>query len=315
MRALVTRLLPDKRREKVLVTGWPEPAGPTGRQFKARTVYSGVTNGTERNDLLGGNYAHRDEDLPAGWGYQNVGRVIEVGPTVRDLKVGDLLYMSADHMEYVVMPEDGLLIVLPESVDPKHAALFGMASVAMHTCRNADLAMGEQVLIVGAGFVGQMAAQIASVMGARVTLCDLDERRLEIARKIGAAEEVLNVPVEGWEKNVPANTYDAVIDVAGVPGMEDKLIAAARWRGRVLLIAGRTQVNYTFNLGQGREITIKQNSHFDRSDLANLCRLVARGMVAIGPLIRDALPVVEAGRIYDTLRDRPNELLGTVFVW
>jgi 2-desacetyl-2-hydroxyethyl bacteriochlorophyllide A dehydrogenase len=309
MRALVTRLLPDKRREKVLVEDWPEPPDPVSNQIKTETVYSGITNGTERNDLLGGNYAHPDEALPAGWGYQNVGRVTAVGPEAATLRIGDLAYLSADHMEYVVMPENGLVVKLPDGVDPQHAAVFGMASVAMRTCRNADLRMGERVLVVGAGCVGQFAAQIARVMGARVTICEVDARRREIAQGIGAAEEV--VGPENWTEAA----FDAVIDFAGVPGMEDQLIGAARPRGRVLFIAGRSRVEYTFNLGQGREITIKQNSHFDRSDLENLTRLVAQGLVKIGPVIRDVVPVAEAKAIYDTLRDRPSELLGTVFVW
>ena len=38
--------------------------------------------------------------------------VIELGPDVRDLEVGDVLYASADHVAYTVMPEDGLLIVV-----------------------------------------------------------------------------------------------------------------------------------------------------------------------------------------------------------
>ena len=118
MRALVTRLMADGRREKVLITDWPEPKGPTGNEIKTRTLYSGITNGTERNDLLAGNYAHPDGALPAGWGYQNVGRVIEVGRDVRQLRAGDVVYMSADHMEYVVMPEDGLLVKLPSKVEP-----------------------------------------------------------------------------------------------------------------------------------------------------------------------------------------------------
>ena len=315
MRALVTRLLPDRRREKVLLGDWPDPGPPHGNQVRTRTLCSGITNGTERNDLFGGNYAHRDEDLPAGWGYQNVGRVVEVGPQVRTLLPGDTLYLSADHQEYVLMPEDGLLAKLPPQVDVHHAALFGMGSVAMHTCRNAGLRVGERVLIVGAGCVGQVAAQIAAVMGARATLCDVDEDRLGVAREIGAAEEATNVSGDGWQRCVPDGAFDAVLDFAGVPGMEDRLIAAARRRGQVLLIAGRAQVAYTFNLGQGREITLKQNSHFDASDLDNLCRLVQRGMVRLGPLVRDVAPVAEAARIYDTLRDRPNELLGTVFVW
>ena len=316
MRTLSIQGLPDKRRQKVLVHDWPEPEGPTGNEVKTETIYSGITNGTERNQLIGGNYAPKDEQLPTGGnGYQNVGRVIEVGPDVNELQVGDVLYMSAVHAEYAVMAEDDLLIKLPGSVDRTEAALFGMTSVAMRTCRNTELKMGERVLIVGAGIIGQVAAQIAAVMGARATLCDINPNRLEIARQIGAAETVLDVSGDGWEKGVADETFDAVIDFAGVPGMEDQFISAVRQRGRVIFIAGRGKVTYTFNLGQGREIRLKQNSHFDRDDLQNLCRLVDRGLVKIAPLIRDIVPVSEAKRIYDTLRDNPNELLGTVFVW
>ena len=316
MRTLSIQGLPDKRRQKVLVHDWPEPEEPTGNEVKTETIYSGITNGTERNQLIGGNYAPKDEQLPTGGnGYQNVGRVIEVGPDVSELQVGDVLYMSAIHAEYVVMAEDDLLIKLPDSIDRTDAALFGMTSVAMRTCRNTELKMGERVLIVGAGIIGQVAAQIAAVMGARVTLCDINPNRLEIARGIGAAETVLDVSGDGWEKGVADGTFDAVIDFAGVPGMEDQFISAVRQHGRVIFIAGRGKVTYTFNLGQGREIQLKQNSHFDRDDLENLCRLVDRGLVKIAPLIRDVVPVSEAKRIYDTLRDNPTELLGTVFVW
>ena len=316
MRTLSIQGLPDKRRQKVLIHDWPEPEGPTGNEVKTETIYSGITNGTERNQLIGGNYAPKDEQLPTGGnGYQNVGRVIEVGPDVKELQVGDVLYMSAVHSEYIVMPEDGLLIKLPDSIDRTEAALFGMTSVAMRTCRNTELRMGERVLIVGAGIIGQVAAQIAAVMGARATLCDINPNRLELAREIGAAETVLDVSGDGWENGVTDGTFDAAIDFAGVPGMEDQLINAVCRRGRVIFIAGRGKVTYTFNLGQGQEIQLKQNSHFDRDDLENLCRLVDRGLVKIAPLIHDVVPVSEAKRIYDTLRDNPTELLGTVFVW
>ena len=68
-----------------------------------------------------------------------------------------------------------------------------------------------------------------------------------------------------------------------VSGMEEKLIVAAQMRGTVLFVAGRFKVEYPFNLGHRREITVKQNSHFERSDLDNLCRLVRRGMVRLAP--------------------------------
>ena len=56
MRAIVIKLLPDKRREKTVVTDWKEPAPPVGNEGLCETVFTGLTSGTERNQLIGGNY-------------------------------------------------------------------------------------------------------------------------------------------------------------------------------------------------------------------------------------------------------------------
>ena len=315
MRAIVTRLKSDGTREKVLVDDWEDPGAPAENEVRTRTLYSGITNGTERNDLLGGNYASADDELPALCGYQNVGEVIELGSSVQDLELGDLLYMSKGHLEFCLEPQDRLHIKLPTEIKPVEAALFGVAGVAMRCCRNADLRIGDRLLVVGAGIVGQLVAQIAACTGACVILCDIIEHRLEIAESIGAVDEVVNVDGDGWDKHIPDSDFDVVLDAAGVPGMEDKLIAAAKKHGTVMFIAGRFRVEYTFNRGQGREITIKQNSHFDNSDLLHICRFVSKGMIQIAPLIQDVVSVAEAKVIYDTLRDEPQKLLGTVFDW
>ncbi len=315
MRALVTRLLPDGRREKVLVRDWPDAPPPQGNEVRTRTVYSGVTNGTERNDLIKGNYAHSDDRLPAPWGYQNVGEVVECGPAVTTLRPGDIVYSSSDHLEFATFPEDGLVVRLRPNVDRRHAALFGMASVAMRTCRHADIRPGERVLIVGAGVIGQAAAQIAALMGGEVTICDIVEPRLETAREIGAAREVLNSTDVAPEEVFREESFDVVMDFAGAPGMEDRLIGAAKTRGRVMLIAGRFEVRYSFNPAQMREVTIRHNSHFDRSDLQMVHRLTSDGKLKLGPLVQDVVPVDQAPAIYETLRDEPEKLLGTVFVW
>ena len=61
----------------------------------------------------------------------------------------------------------------------------------------------------------------------------------ELVRSIGAAEAVVNVSAGGWDQHINRGTYDIVIDFAGVPDMEDRLIGAVRRKGRVLLISGR----------------------------------------------------------------------------
>ena len=319
MRALVTRLREDRTREKVLVDDWPEPPPPVGNQVRTRTLYSGVTNGTERNDLVAGNYSTPDAGLPAPLGYQNVGEVTDVGPDVTGLEVGDVLFSGAwlvsNHLEYVVVPRDELLVRLPDSMDRSHAALLGMAGVAVHVCRSIEVRAGENVLVVGQGCVGQIATQMAYSLGAAVDVCDVHSGRLRTAEDIGCARSVFDVSGSGWAEHVGDGAYDTVVDLAGVPGMENRLMAAARPHGRVAFIAGRDEVRYDFNLGQSRQITLRQISHFDLNDLTRACRALERGTIRLTPLLQDVVPVREAGRIYDILRDDPGRLMGTVFEW
>ena len=78
-----------------------------GSQVRTRTLFTGVTNGTERNDLVAGNYSTPDAGLPSPLGYQNVGEVTDVGPDVTGLKVGDVVFsgvwLVSNHIEYVVV--------------------------------------------------------------------------------------------------------------------------------------------------------------------------------------------------------------------
>ncbi len=315
MRAIVIKLLPDKRREKTVVFDWKEPASPVGNEVLCEAVFTGLTNGTERNQLISGNYAPADESLPCGGGYQNVGRVIETGPDVTQLEIGDLIYASVDHVERFSIAENGLLLKLPEDIDPAAAALFGISGVAMHCCRRVDPRIGERVLIVGQGCIGMFAAQIMYAMGARVSVCDIDESRLEQVRELGIAELVLNTSGDGWRKLIADGSFDAVMDFAGATDMISPMIQACKTRGRLLLVAGRFDVNYTFNVGQFKEISILHCSHFTRDDLENLCRFVRQESVRITPLIRHRVNVTEAPQIYRWLRDEPMRLLGTVFEW
>lgn len=315
MRAIVTKLLPDKRREKVVVSDWPEPTSPIDNEVLCEAVFTGLTNGTERNQLTGGNYAPSDERLPTGGGYQNVGRVIETGPDVTELQLGELIYASKDHVERFTIPEDGLLLKLPADIDPGEAALFGISGVAMHCCRRVYPRIGEKVLIIGQGCIGMFAAQIAYAMGACVTVCDIEESRLEQTRQLGVAEQVINTSGDGWNAHVEEGRFDAVMDFAGVGDMITPMIHACKARGRVLLVAGRFEVNYTFNVGQHKEISILQCSHFNRDDLENLCRFLRQDSIKIAPLIRHKVRVDDAPQIYRWLRDEPMRLLGTVFEW
>jgi len=290
-----------------------------------QTLFSGLTNGTERNNLIGGNYGG---NYPAQPGYQNVARVVALGPGVRAYEIGDTIFSGGHHKHVgyftadVSEPEapSNLVVKLPETLDLKWACLFGMAGVAMHDVRRSRIGLGERALVIGAGGVGLFTAQIARAAGAHVTICDLAEDRLEIAKSLGIQEVQTIRGNETWEAIKAAGPYHVVFEDSGA-SIFDKVLGTS-WhqglitqRGRILIIAGRSEVQYNFNAGQSHEATLLHASHFDRSDLEEVCRLVSEGVIEVDPLIKDLVPISKANLVYERLRDNPGSLLGTVFDW
>jgi len=304
-----------------------EEDAPTCRpgHILCETIYSGISNGTERNVLMGGNYCG---GWPGRCGYQNVGRVLEAGEGVRAYKEGELVFSGqfSQHVERFAVDVSAsesdrcLVIKLPKSIEPTHAALFGMASVAMHDVRRAEVRLGERALVVGAGGIGQFSAQAARAAGAHVTICDLDEERLAIARELGAHRTVTITDEGSWKQVGSGGQFDVVFEDSGAPVLDTILGGSGgqplvKSRGKLVIIAGRNDVTYSFNLAQRTELTVFHAGHFERTDLREVCRLAAERVIKVGPIIRDVVPIDDAVRVYERLRDDPNSLLGTVFDW
>jgi 2-desacetyl-2-hydroxyethyl bacteriochlorophyllide A dehydrogenase len=287
-----------------------------------QTLYTGLTNGTERNCLVGGNYS--GGRWPNRCGYQNVGRILALGTGVQGWSVGDVVF-SADfcqHTQYFAAPAgpDNLIMKLPPTVDPQHAALFGVAGVAVHDVRRAGVKLGENVLVVGAGPIGQFTAQAARLAGAVVTVCDVNKERLAVAGQLGAHQTIAVDKADSWEAVKKAGPFDAVFEDSGAAVLDN--IIGANWaqgilklRARVVIIAGRDRVDYNFNAGQGYELCVYHASHFEADDLRQVCRLTAEGQLKAGPIIGDVVRIEDAVRVYERLRDNPASLFGVVFDW
>jgi 2-desacetyl-2-hydroxyethyl bacteriochlorophyllide A dehydrogenase len=309
---------------KIAFEQLPSPGCDPGTVL-CETLYTGLTNGTERNMLMGGNYGG---EWPVSYGYQNVGRVLAVGAGAQGFNVGDTVF-SGDYMhhtDYFMAPanEGQLIIKLPETVDPRHAALFGLAGVGMHDVRRAGTKLGEDVLVVGAGPIGQFTAQAARLAGAIVTVCDINESRLAVAKQAGAHHTILvTTDDESWAAVRQAGPFDVVFEDSGAPildnligdGWGDGHNGVFKQRSRLALIAGRQPVEYNFNGGQSVELTVYHASHFDVNDLEQVCRFTADGLLKISPVIQDVVKIDQALAIYETLRDNPGSLFGVVFDW
>ncbi len=294
------------------------PRNEPGRLL-CQTLYTGLTNGTERNTLMGGNYSR---GWPGRAGYQNVGRVLAVGAGVTGFAAGDVIFHGdfQQHRQFFcgTAGPDDLVIKLPARVEPSEAALYGVASVAVHDVRRARVALGERVLVVGAGLIGQFTAQVARACGAVVTVCDLNQARLDVAAGLGAHN--VAVPDANWDNLKALGPFDCIFEDSGAPVLER--IVGPTWnqgilrpQGRLVMIAGRTAVSYNFNAAQGHEIEVLHASHFTLADLRETCRLHGEGILQIAPLLRDRVPYTAMPALYERLRDTPDDLLGVVFDW
>ena len=302
----------------------PLPELTTGH-ILCKTLFSGLTNGTERNSLMGGNYGGKYPTQP---GYQNVARVIALGENVTDYKVGEVIFSGGHHKHAgyftpdVSCPNDpnNLILKLPEGLNLKWSCMFGMASVAMHDVKRSEIGLGDRALVVGAGSVGLFTAQIAHAAGARVTKGYYNPPRLEIAKSTGVQSTVTIKDDSDRDRIRSTGPYDVVFEDSGAPVL-DRIIGddwgkgLITHRGKIIIIAGRFDVTYHFNAGQSHEATLLHASHFNQSDLRELCRLVMEGIIQVEPIIRDVVPIEQAHAIYDRLRDDPSSLLGTVFDW
>lgn len=167
-------------------------AAPADGEVLVRTLYSGVSRGTETLVFRGGvpenqhasmRAPFQDGDFPAPvkYGYLSVGRV-EEGP---GHLVGRTVFCLYPHQTRYVVPVSAVTVV-PESVPASRAILAYTVETAVNALWDAAPLIGDRIAVVGGGMVGcSVAALLARFPGVRVQLVDADPARGEVARALG----------------------------------------------------------------------------------------------------------------------------------
>ena len=128
-------------------------------------------------------------------GYCAVGRVEAVGSGVTGLKVGDRVAGRITHRSHAVAAVEHCYPI-PDGVPDEQAVWFALAKIAFHAAEAAGYRLGDSVLIVGAGPIGQMSTRWARAAGAAsIMVVDAMAGRLELAQK-GGATAALSMPID-----------------------------------------------------------------------------------------------------------------------
>jgi threonine 3-dehydrogenase len=201
-------------------------------------------------------------------GHEFVGRVAQVGEAVARVRIGqrvsaeghvgcgccrpcrtgnghiceDVQILGIDRdgcfAQYVAVPEANIWPIDERIPDPI-AAIFDPLGNAMHTVMAAGVS-GKSVLITGVGTIGLMAVTIARAAGAaRIFVSDVDRRRLDLARRLGA-QETFQAGEESWPVELRRATAgrgaDVLLEMSGHPqAIEHGFSALARGGTAALL--------------------------------------------------------------------------------
>ncbi|MFJ3492649.1 zinc-binding alcohol dehydrogenase [Streptomyces sp. NPDC086091] len=167
-------------------------AAPADGEVLVRSLYSGISRGTEtlvfrggvpasQHTAMRGPFQEGDFPAPVKYGYLNVGEV-EEGP--KEL-VGRTVFSLYPHQTRFVVPASAVTVV-PDTVPAARAVLAGTVETAVNALWDAAPLVGDRIAVVGGGMVGcSVAALLRRFPGVRLQLVDADPARATTAEALG----------------------------------------------------------------------------------------------------------------------------------
>ncbi len=284
---------------------------------------------------------------PLVLGHEIAGEIATVGPGVEHLREGDRVTidsvvgcgkcpdclrskpqfcregfeygvtMDGGCQEFLVVPATNAHVV-PSSVSDVEAAILDIE--VWRAIQKCGVDRGDRVLILGAGPIGLIAAQVVRVLGAaQVLLAEPDTDRRLAAERSGFADQCISADREERDAAVAALTdgrgMDLTIDCAGNSSSVAAALDCVRPCGRVLLYGVHEKPAKLLDLNQIviRDLVV-YGALSDRCGWADVIRLVDEERIRLRPLITHEFPFADAERAYELVRRREDGVVKAVLV-
>ena len=319
----------------------PGPVGPN--EVLVQTECTFISTGTELANFTGldpgvhvpGSWNH----FPARPGYANCGRVVELGSAVDSLAVGDRVFTQRKHVSHHLVDvndPDTIVVPVPENVPSDLAAAVRMGMVALTAPQVADNHVNDWVVVFGLGLVGNMAAQLFQLDGARVIGVDPVPARRELARRVGIQRvigEDMSTIVDQL-RDLTGGGAQTVVEAVGHAGVAETAIHAAAPYGELILL-GSPRAPVTADLNEFLQpvhkswVTIKgalehrlpinPTTRGHPLSIAGNARtildLVSSGRLQLAELISHRFPASQIAAAYDGLLNQPDHYWGVALDW
>ena len=288
------------------------------------------------------NFVMNKLEAKASLGYSSAGEVIAVGDDVNGFKVGDFVACggaTACHADVVSVPRN-LCVKVPESVALDQAAFTTIGSIAIQGIRQAELALGENCLIIGMGIIGQLSARILKASGVNAIAVDVSDKQIELCKRCGI-ENVYNRNQAGIAEIIMNFTdgygVDAVLITAGTASLDPVEFAGevSRKKGKVVIVGavptGFSRPNYykkeldlrmSMSYGPGRQDPNYEDKGIDypygyvrwteNRNMQSFVKLLENGSLQVADLISHTYDLQDAPSAYDMILGRQEAFNGVV---
>lgn len=206
------------------------------------------------------------------------------------------------------------IVPLPETMSFDQGALVEPASVAVHSTAKAGELSGKNVVVLGAGTIGNLVAQVARVRGAKnILITDLSDFRLDIAKKCGinntsnAAKEKLDVAVN---RVFGDEGFDIAFEAAGVEATMDTAIQNIQKGGTIVVLGvfeERPKVDLS-TMGD-HEIRMIGTLMYKHEDYLQAVEMIASGNIITGPLVTKHFAFEDYAKAYEFIEAQGDKTL------
>lgn len=234
----------EKERGELIEAPLPPP---NEQELRIRTLYTGISRGTESLVFTGGVPASEHERMrapfqsgdftfPIKYGYMNVGQV-EQGP---EHLLGKTVFCLFPHQTHFNIAMESATVI-PNGIPPKRAVLAANMETAVNALWDAQPCVGDKISVVGAGVLGSLVAYLASrITGCEVELIDVNPERAAIAKAFG---------IEFAQPQHAQHHRDLVIHSSATEQGLNKALELAGFEAMVLELSWYGDRKISINLG------------------------------------------------------------------
>ena len=187
------------------------------------------------------------------------------------------------------------IVVFPDTMTFEQGAMIEPAAVGAHSTNRASGLKGKNVVVSGAGTIGNLVAQFAIARGAsKVLITDMSDYRLNIARQCGI-KGILNVKTTLFEKGIKSffgdEGFQVGFEAAGVQSSLDALIQFVEKGGDVVILGVYSQnpVVNMFYLGE-HELNVYGSMMYRHEDYEAAVEMISSGKIMTSPLLTNSFP-------------------------